>query len=194
MNLANSITLSSSNSRGDQLVRRLQNVFRVLSRPGDERQEQAIKLRQEISSAWGTLAAQNNWFPWPTTITSVGTRRLKCIDWRPNGMLSYLGYHVGETQQTSRHMRRHILEYVFEYQLPPLDSHDYYLEWGQPQTAQRLRKLANTLAALTRNAKRRNGISYAKAIGDWEDDLRFLREKYYFGFFHFWWPATDSVH
>jgi hypothetical protein len=52
--------------------------------------------------------------------------------------------------------------------LPPLDGPAYYLEWGMPLTAQRLKKMANTLAALSRNAKRRDAISYASAIGDWE--------------------------
>ena len=109
-------------------------------------------------------------------------------------MLSYLGYHVGETQPTPRDIRWHILEYAFEYQLPPLDNRAYYLEWGQPQTAQRLMKLANTLAALTRNAKRRDDLSYAKAIDDWEGDLVFLRDRYYFALFHFGWPTTESLH
>ena len=194
MNRDNCITRASSDSKGDQLVGRLQNVFRVLAKPEHALREQAIKLRQEVSSAWGVRAAQNDWFPWPKTIASQGVRRLKGIDWKPYGMLSYLGYHVGETPPTPRDVRWHVLEYVFQHQLPPLDSRIYYLEWGQPQTAQRLKKLANTLAALTRNAKRRDGSSYAKAIDDWEGDLMFLRERYYFGFFHFGWPATDSLH
>ena len=50
--------------------------------------------------------------------------------------------------------------------------------------------MANTLAALTRNAKRRDTMSYAKAIDDWESDLALLRDKYYLDFFHFGWPAT----
>jgi hypothetical protein len=66
--------------------------------------------------------------------------------------------------------------------------------WGKPRTARRLQKLANTLAALTRNAKRRDSMSYAKAIDDWEDDLALLRERYYVQFLHFGWPATDAMH
>jgi len=67
-------------------------------------------------------------------------------------------------------------------------------EWGEPQTAQRLQKMANTLAALTRNAKRHDLRSYATAIDDWEGDLAFLHERYYVHLFQFGWPATDSVH
>jgi hypothetical protein len=194
MNLDSYITRPSSDSKGDRLVGRLQNVFRVLSKPEHERREEAIKLREEISSTWGDYVNQNRWFPWPTTIASLGTRRLKGIDWRPYGALSYLGYHVGETQPTQRDVRWQILEYAFEYQLPPLDSRTYYLEWGQPQTAQRLKKLANTLAALTRNAKRKDAVSYASAIDDWERDLVLLHDRYYRNLFHFGWPATDHLH
>lgn len=194
MNLASCIAPPPSEPKSDLLLGRLRNVFCVLSIPKHERREEAIKLREEISFKWGIQATRNEWFPWPTTEASLGMRRLKGIDWRPYGILSYLGYHVGEAQPTPRAIRWHILEYIFEYQLPPLDSRAYYLEWGQLQTAQRLKKLANTLAALTRNAKRRGGLSYAAAIDDWESDLAFLRERYYDDFFHFGWPASDFLH
>lgn len=194
MNYAGNITRPSSNFEGDRSARQLQNVFRVLARPEHALRKEAIKLRHGISSTWGTRAAQGDWFPWPTTIASAGVRNLKGVDWRPNGMLSFLGYHVGETQPTPRDIRWCILEYAFECHLPPLESRAYYLEWGKPLTAQRLKKLANTLAALTRNAKRRDTVSCAKAIDDWERDLVLLRERYYLDFFHFGWPATDHLH
>lgn len=180
-------------SPGD-LVARLGNVFRVLSRPEHALHSDAVRLRKEISSIWSKKASQGDWFAWPTTIASPGVLRLRSVDWRPYGMLSYLGYHVGETQPTAPAIRRCILEYVFECHLPPLDGPSYHSEWGRPLAAHRLRKLANTLAALTRNSKRKNSVSYATAIDDWENDLAFLHEKYYRNFFHFGWPATTSVH
>ena len=109
-------------------------------------------------------------------------------------MLDFLGYHVGKTHPTPRDMRRCILEYVFECHLPPLNDPAYFLEWGKPRTAQRLNKLANTLAALTRNAKRRDEASYTVAVDDWEDDLNLLHNRYYVGFFQFGWPATNTLH
>ena len=96
-------------------------------------------------------------------------------------------------QILSPNVRWRVLEYAFECRLPPLDGPDYYFEWSMPLTAQRLKKMANTLAALTRNAKRRDAMSYAKAIDDWEDDLVLLRDKYYLDFFHFGWPATHVL-
>jgi hypothetical protein len=61
---------------------------------------------------------------------------------------------------------------------------------GANQTARRLHKLANTLAALTRNAKRRDTVSLSKAVDDWERDLAFLHDRYYVNFFRFGWPET----
>jgi hypothetical protein len=169
MNCAAHITPLSSNLDGQ--LRQLQNAFRVLAKPEHQLREQAIKLRQAVSSSWGVLAAQGRWFAWPTTLAPQGTRALKGICWRPRGMLDYLGYHVGETHPTPRDIRSCILQYAFECHLPPLNDPTYLSEWGEPQTTQRLKKLANTLAALTRNAKRLDAMSYATAIDDWEGDL-----------------------
>jgi hypothetical protein len=184
----------SSPFEGELLLRQLRNVFRVLAEPEHELRERAIKMRHDVSSAWGAKAAGGMWFPWPTTIALPGLRKLKTGEWRPHGMLGFLGYHVGETQPTPLGMRWCILEYAFECNLPPLNDRAYYLEWGNPRTSQRLNKLANTLAGLTRNAKRRDAVSCAKAIDDWEHDLVLLRDRYYLDCFHFGWPATISLH
>jgi hypothetical protein len=105
-------------------------------------------------------------------------------------MLSFLGYHVGETQPTPRNKRQRILEYVFECHLPPLIDCAYHSEWGNPSAPQRLRKLANSLASFTRNAKRKDEDMFARAIDDWEEDLAFLHDRYYVRAFHFAWPDT----
>ena len=106
-------------------------------------------------------------------------------------MLSLLGYHVGETLPLRPTLRESILEYVFEHHLPPVGDVAYFGEWGEPQSPRRLRKLANTLASLTRNAKRRDPLRFSRAIDEWEDDLTLLHEKYYVRLFHFGWPVTE---
>jgi hypothetical protein len=190
MNDSGFITPPSTSHEYDRSRRQLENVFRVLAKPDHQLREKALKLRQEVSSAWQILAARDEWFAWPATTAPRGTRGLKRCEWRPYGMLSFLGYHVGETQPTSQEIRWHILEYAFECHLPPLHDPLYYSEWGRPKTPQRLSKMANTLAALTRNAKRRDTVSFRRAIDDWEHDLVLLRDKYYVDFFHFGWPET----
>jgi hypothetical protein len=181
---------TSSNFEIDQLRRELKSVFRILANPEHDLREKAIERRQELSCTWGTQAAEGKWFPWPTTVATRGVRGLKGAEWRQDGMLSYLGYHVGQTQPTSREIRWSILAYAFECHLPPLNGPIYYSAWGKPETAQRLKKLANTLAALARNAKGRDDTSYAAAIDHWERDLAHLHERYYVDFFHFGWPQN----
>jgi hypothetical protein len=184
---------SLSADLGGQL-RQLQNAHRVLSNPGHPLRHQALVLRQAASSAWQARAAECQWFPWPTTNAPKGIRKLRCAFWRERGMLDLLGYHVGEIQPTPPEMRWQILQYTFECHLPPLNDVAYFLEWGEPRTAPRLRKLAHTVAAFARNAKRRDVCVYAKAIDDWEHDLDLLYEAYYARIFHFDWPATDFAH
>jgi hypothetical protein len=82
-------------------------------------------------------------------------------------MLSVLGYHVGDTLTVNAKVRECILEYAFEQHLPPVGDAIYFHEWGKPANARRLQKLANTLASLARNAKRRRTASFERAIREW---------------------------
>jgi hypothetical protein len=178
----------------DRCLGQLRNVFRILAKSEDPRREEAFKLRQKISFTWHIQAQQGKWFEWPTTEASPGVRKLKANSWRQQGILGFLGYHVGEMLPTSPAVRWRVLEYAFECHLPPLNGPAYFSEWGEPKTRRRLAKLANVLASLTRNAKRRDTVSFATAINDWEGDLALLHQRYYVDFFHFGWPATDALH
>jgi hypothetical protein len=71
-----------------------------------------------------------------------------------------------------------------------MDNREYLNEWGEPKTARRLQKLAESIAAFTRNAKRRNEKNFSKAIQDWEADLAYLKKTYYDNRFSFRWPRT----
>jgi len=85
--------------------------------------------------------------------------------------------------------RRKILDTVFLRPLVHMD--DVYLrEWGEPNTAKRLQKLAKSIAAFTRIAKRHNNSRFSKAIQDWETDLAYLRRTYYDNRFSFQYPHT----
>jgi hypothetical protein len=50
--------------------------------------------------------------------------------------------------------------------------------------------MAETIAALARNAKRRADVGMEGAIEDWEDDLDFLFRAFYRGRFRFGWPRS----
>jgi hypothetical protein len=131
------------------------------------------------------------YFRWPSTLVSelTGTAQVDG-GWPSAGMLDAFGYHVGKTKGLGSAARRQILRFLFEERLPLVFDTTYTEAWGQPTTARRLQKLAETLSALVRNAKRNSSRDYTKAISEWEDDLSFLWSTYYVGHFHFGWPTA----
>ena len=137
------------------------------------------------------ILKDDDYFRWPD-IEAVGGNGTLAANWLAEGLLSYMGYHVGNTQGVVTGKRRKILTEVFYGPVPPLFPRYYLEQWGAPSSAHRLRKLAETLASFVRNAKRRhNSDSLAKAIDQWTDDLEYLYLDYYVDKFHFAWPTTD---
>lgn len=57
----------------------------------------------------------------------------------------------------------------------------------------RLKKMAESIAAFARNAKRKRTSVLDDAVVDWEADLRFLFETYYVGKFRFEWPSISLL-
>lgn len=135
--------------------------------------------------------APEDFFHWPDTNAPIGMGKLSTEGWLQEGLLRYMGYQVGSTQGVSTPVRRRILEEIFDGALPPVFEPSYLEKWGPPQSPFRLQQMAETIAALARNAKRRRNPSYYGAIRDWERDLMFLYEQYYIDRFHFGWPSTD---
>lgn len=127
----------------------------------------------------------NRWLTWPSTFVAAGTGRL-LLDSPEVGMLRHMGYRVGE-KALPVHERHVILAEVFSSQLPHINSLEYMQEWGKPKSKERLRKIANSLAAFCQSQKRRGNLL---AASDYEDDLRWLRQKYYHGRFKFQWPRV----
>lgn len=92
-----------------------------------------------------------------------------------DGMLSALGYHVGNHKGVATHHRRRILAYVLSGELPPVQSPAYMAEWGAPGSPRRLKKLKNVLRGLI-ESHQRNPHDYEKAISEWQQDLEFVSE------------------
>jgi hypothetical protein len=129
-------------------------------------------------------------FPWPTTEVLPATRVGPGISspMAPIGVLKLSGYAVGKAGLPLAN-RRPILINIYTSDLSVRLSANELAEWGRPATAERLQKLANTLAALARNLKRR--LPTSQAISDWESDLDYLRRRYYDGVYDFRWPVTN---
>jgi hypothetical protein len=107
-----------------------------------------------------------------------------------DGVLSYMGYRVGRNSTLTIKRRRRILDYVVLGQLPQVNDRHYMQEWGRPKSSKRLRKTANALASFARSARRNRNADKSIAISRWEEDLEYLRERYYRSAFSWAWPRT----
>ena len=160
-----------------------------------ERWEDARLIIDAIYAEWhrrnAVILNDDDYFKWPD-IDVVGGNGTLAADWPTEGLLSFMGYHVGNTQGVVTSKRQKILAQVFNDPIPPVFSRDYLAQWAAPKSAHRLRKLAETLASFVRNTKRRqDSDTYAKAIDHWTADLDHLYRDYYVDKFHFAWPTTD---
>lgn len=160
-----------------------------------DRQSKLQSLRQDyvdaIEGEWRrrTILARLDpgHFQWPSTHASPGTGAFGSIE-HDKGMLSYLGYHVGKTGEPSALKRQRLLARVFEGQLPPVNGPDYMESWGDRGSRRRLEKMAESIAAALKSAKRWSA-AYSMAIEHWDEDLSYLHATFYVGRFGFGWPA-----
>lgn len=181
--------------RPDQLVRIWKNAIRLLTKAGVDRPPLGpTKVLNAVETEWRHRGLKpinpDEFFNWPTTEADGGDHSLSFVGKTDDGMLSYLEYRVGKTNGEPAPVRRAILDRVFGAFLPPVFPKDYMDAWGVPKSAARLKKMAESLAAFTRNAKRRDADSLDEAIRQWEADLEYLHDKYYVGRFHFGWPSA----
>jgi hypothetical protein len=173
-----------------------QNRARVLSDPSrSAMHDRARRLIAAINSEWlhrrGTRIREDQYFIWQSTNTRKGHGGgLDSEAWIKEGLLQFMGYQVGMENKASQAWRERLLGEIFACHTLPVFPDDYIQEWSAPSSVGRLRKMAETLASLTRNARRRRDARMDSAIKDWESDLEFLYYEYYVGKFNFAWPTT----
>lgn len=146
---------------------------------------QLAKIEEEIASL-------DDQFKWPSTEAPTGSGTLRSFDAPTDGILSLFGYQVGHASQLNAPTRYLILDRIFRMSLPPVLPGSHMALWGMPNSSRRLKKIAETIAALVRNAKRRHNASYSRAIFEWESDLQQLHDTLYIGRFDFGWPSTEG--
>jgi hypothetical protein len=181
----------------DELLGRWRNAIRVLADKSRRAlHPQAHDMVSLIEQEWGRRAAfyrPEEWFPWPSTeATPSAGSGIDLTGVPGTGMLKTMGYQVGGTAGKATRMRRLILRRLFEGHLPPVHSPQYMREWGDAGSPYRLHKLAQTIAVLAINEKRRRTANLAIAIQQREADLDFLYDEYYVHKFDFGWPRTDT--
>jgi hypothetical protein len=170
-----------------------QNTQRILADPKNSGMHQHAKeVLAAVYTEWarrGQLRLKQEGFKWPTTEARTGRFGIDTEEWEKEGLLQYMGYHVGIAKGLNSAYRERILSEIFVMVIPPVFFQDYMTEWSAPGTSMRLQKMAETIAALTRNARRRRDARMQSAIKDWESDLEFLYFNYYVGHFRFVWPV-----
>lgn len=157
-------------------------VIQLGKRDCTGRQNELAALRERLRSHPGKQSKSQgekaDEYPWPTQAVVSRSEALGGeVFQHIQGMLSFMGYRVGESRGLYPTQRRKILGYVFRGELPRLNSDSYSQEWGRPGSRTRLNKITNSLMAFIRNAERR-GRSMKTAIIDWQEDLRFVRETF----------------
>lgn len=134
------------------------------------------------------IQPDGKYFRWPDTDVGDHSSHRGTVEVTQEvGVLKSIGYQVG-LHAIPLHERRRLLSRVFEHDLTMELERSYLNEWGGARSSLRLKKLAHTIASLTRNMKRRNGD--APSIEDWEADLAYLKRRYYDGKYDFPWPKS----
>lgn len=168
-------------SNPDQLVK-------ILSEVTYRKRQRAIKLSQHLVER--LCALSEDCFLWPTTEIMESYNEHTDSDRYVNtaSILSALGYRAGNKGHEDI-MRRQILSDIYNREIPNIISEEYMRECGKPKSGLRLKKIANTIAARTKDAKR-SKKDYSLAIKHWESDLRYIKREFYNNRYNFKWPIT----
>ena len=168
------------------------NALRLIQRGANQRSlDEARQILEGVETIWFVRArgAPAGWFPWPSTVADGGDGSVSGEEWLGTGPLKFLGYTVGSNGEP-KGVRWAVLERAFNVALPPVFPPQYLAAWGDPGSAQRLHKIADSIAAFARNAKRRDPGGLGAAIADWVTDLDHLHDKFYATQFGFDWPQA----
>ena len=87
------------------------------------------------------------------------------------GMMSTMGYRVGDTQGIKQEYRIMILIEVLEGPLPFVESPSYMREWGEDGSLDRYNKLKRFLNGEINSPLQKN---HYRAISEWKEDLKWL--------------------
>lgn len=189
------VLLSIRSMEPFDLISMWENARRILNDPRKHEQHEKVTTAiRGIEAEWARRNSSGDpdeYFDWPTTVAPGGNGSLSLENVQKSGVLGQLDYHVGRTLGQPDAYRRRTLMKIFEQPIPSSLKGFEPEEWGQPGSAHRLRKMAYSIAAFTRSAKRKKLASFDEAIRHWETDLKYLHDQYYVGKFGFSWPSTQ---
>lgn len=144
----------------NDLMKLFKNALRLI------REERMVKEAQDV-----TFAIQQEW----GKRMELAKEKNYKAETPEEGLLKTMGYKVGNDAEP-QHVRYQLLNYIITGQLPFVGSPAYMLEWGEPSTKERYRKLHRVIKILASSGARFDNME--KAVADWEDDLVWLEQQW----------------
>ncbi|MDD9799115.1 MAG: hypothetical protein OXU29_01420 [Gammaproteobacteria bacterium] len=164
------------------------------------REWQEASVDEEKTGFHEWLEDRVEWFEWPSHWALPGRRGLPPLESPAEGVLRAYGYHVGKTKGRPFDVRKKALDLIFHDELSRVSDDSYRTQFDAPQSPNRLKKMANVLAALARLYSGSVTRDYSVAIGHYIQDLKYLYDRYYVGKFGFHekhggfvWPDTSNI-
>ena len=135
----------------------------------------------------------SGYFKWPETgeFKSSYTTEEFHTNAKNTGVLGKIGYSV-RADGPSERSRRILLNKLFKGEVLTKESlrEEYLSDWGNPLSAQRLKRIAYSIAWFVRQRKSYERPHY-EAIEKWESAIEYLRREFYEEFrSRFQWPET----
>ena len=129
-------------------------------------------------------------FPWPSD-KGVGLDEETVIVLKlKNSPLSLMGYRTGRNGRDADE-RHAILANAYQGEIPKviddeINTADYMRQWGRPNTARRLWRIAKHLSAQITIHQKNDAFQFA--VDDWRNDLQWLSDNFGGGGGNFTWP------
>lgn len=89
------------------------------------------------------------------------------------GLMSTMGYRVGDTQGIKAPYRRMIMKEILEGPIPFVGNPSYMREWGSDGSIERYNKMKRFLKSEIKMPMQKNNY---RAISEWKEDLKWLEE------------------
>jgi len=153
--------------------------------------EKQIRAWIDFHPVLKALYGEDDDFIWPMVVGGGGGGGTISID-NTGSPLTTMGYIVGNYSSLSLQKRRSKLEKIFTGDLEfPIDySVAEKRSWGKPQSAARLKKIAQHII---RNIRiRHTNKSYNTAVKQWSEDLQWMKKTLYSKKRRFRWPLLPK--
>ena len=149
--------------------------------------------KDEFLTIESRIKNMDGYFEWPSTQLNPSFTNRSCtsvFDRVEKSPMMLVGYNVNQEENLTEKERRKLLRYCFKSSiLPWTGTEEYMMNWGPANSAARLKRMSNHMARMGREMRRRG---HKKALRKYDDDLSYLKKKYYEPMFEFRWPSFDD--